>query len=593
MTAGALAAATTPAQKPFILTVGGRNVTPINPVGEDFACRFSEVGEGSASEMTFWLEDLTGSAFLLRMGEAVWLVDRRGSYPRTLFGGHLVNAQMRRRDSAAGRLIQCTAVGHDIWLNWRTFPRWSSKEGGITFDRRMVQQLVNRYAGFLYPPDATVQLTNNSMEPVTVSDSSMREALDRVAQTATYIAPENTRHYYVDNDRQVHYYKNTEDLAAPYRISDGSYVGDILATTGLVSLWTLSESTGAAAGDARVYAPGTLAGGYQRGLAAGVPNEPGMHATALNGASGYMAASGADLHPGDTVSFECWYRRRTTGSTQTLWSGGASDLEVRFTASDLIAIVKQGVSIVWSTSAAFTDTSAWHHLVVTKSGSTRAIYVDGVVRNASGTNATIVAGSGTVNIGRVTTPGQYFAGSLQHVAIYSTALSAATVLAHHRQGLSLAPEDLVLELDAMSGREAVYVKGGTDSGTGWVVPGQGNAISMRTAFGQDEPVRQEIIERKDSTGPGKRDAYGAAFLKQNSDPDIGGSFSIVGYDGWRVGQILAITDSALGLDAWPAEIKQIDTDVLWGNGVLKYTIQFGKPVRSGTRRVGRGLGRKR
>ena len=107
--------------------------------------------------------------------------------------------------------------------------------------------------------------------------------------------------------------------------------------------------------------------------------------------------------------------------------------------------------------------------------------------------------------------------------------------------------------------------------------------------GRDTPERREFIARPDSGTTAKKKNYAAAFLRENNDPITGGSFTITGYDGWRVGQALYLTDAEISsLDGTVAyEIRQIDTDVNMGNGKLTYTIQFGRPVYSGARHIAR------
>lgn len=602
MSASALAAVV-PASSPFILRVGGRVLTGASPVpfsGDDGAvtgCTVSETAEGSPNQMTFTIEDPTGTVDF-DYGENTELVDRRSGSERLLFGGHLVETVSRRRGGGRGRILTCTALGYDAWLDWRVITSWSSRtnrNGRVTriaSERAMVQQLVNRYAAFLDAPDSLITNQNTSMEVVSVKKATLREALQRVGETATFADDDSTRYFYVDNARRLHWYRGSEDLVAPYRIGDGSYTRRVLDTSGLVSLWPLRESTGTAAYDAKAYANATLAGGYTRNVTGGIVNEPQLAATTLNGSTGYASATGASLHPGDTFTVELWLRRGDTGRVQTVWSGGSGDVEIGFDASDKLVVSKEGTGANVVSTPAYTSTSAWLHVAVTRTPGTTTVCVNGDAINGTVTARTFVAAAGPVNIGRrVSGTDRHFSGSLQHVALYSSALSAATVLAHYNQGVSLVPEDWEFTESAFEGREAVYVSGSKPAGTGWVR----NPSIRDTAFGAPDrqPERQEIIERDDSEGPGKRRAYGRWFLRSNRDPIKYGRFTIVGYDGWRVGQRLYITMPDDGLSDYQAEVKAIDTDVLFGSGVLSYDIQWGRAKWSGARAVARGKKRGR
>ena len=380
MSASALAALS-PVTNPFILRIGGQVLTARNPVG-DQSCVITETGEGSPNQMTFVLEDIT-SSLSFDFGEVTELVDRRSGSERILFGGHLVETVSRRRESGQGRLLTCTAIGYDAWLDWRVVPSWSSKttkNGRVTRifgDRSMVQQLVNRYGGDLTAPDSTVSSTNDAMEIVSIKKSTLREALERVGESAMFDDAESNRFVYVDNAKRVHYYRGSESLTAPYRIADGSYTRKALEGTneGVVSLWPLREASGVTCHDAMGYAHGTLAGGYTQNVAGLIPNEPALRAVTFNGSSGYMSASGANLHPGDTWTIGFVVQRSTLGTAQTIWSGGTDDAEIGFNSSNNLVVIKEGTGNHFVSNATYDDTDEWHHVVVARSPGDTDVYV--------------------------------------------------------------------------------------------------------------------------------------------------------------------------------------------------------------------------
>lgn len=76
---------------------------------------------------------------------------------------------------------------------------------------------------------------------------------------------------------------------------------------------------------------------------------------------------------------------------------------------------------------------AWHHVVFTRSQSTRALrlYVDGAL--AASLDTSIYANldsSADIDFGRIHSGGKYFKGALDEIAVYSRVLSAADVKAH-------------------------------------------------------------------------------------------------------------------------------------------------------------------
>jgi hypothetical protein len=62
------------------------------------------------------------------------------------------------------------------------------------------------------------------------------------------------------------------------------------------------------------------------------------------------------------------------------------------------------------------------------------LYVDGVSAG-SGTGSTVsLTSPANINLGRIQTGTNYFAGTLDEVAVYSAALSGATVTSHYAGG---------------------------------------------------------------------------------------------------------------------------------------------------------------
>lgn len=597
---------TTPASASFVLRIGGRIYTGVAPVpfpGDDgsvVSCTIRETSQGSTNQMTWTLEDASGS-LSFDGGEEVELVDLRSGTERLLFGGHLVEVVSRRRMGGQGRMLTCTAMGFDAWLDWRVIPSWSSKTNKngrvtkISSERAMVQQVVNRFGGRLTAPSSLVINQNTDMDVVHVRKVTLRELLDRIAETATYADDEPNRYFYVDHSRQLHWYRGSENLTAPYRIGDGSYIRTVLTTSGLVSLWPMRAPAATTEYDSNGYANGTYTGSTWTAMAprAGVPNEKAYWShLRWGGTDAYISATGANLHPGDTFSIEFWFRRSTTGTTQTVWSGGTGDVEVGFTSADKLVVYLEGTGNHFVSDDTYTSTTAWVHVVVARSPGNTDVYVNGAAITGTTTARTFAAGSGTINIGRrKSSTDRYYIGALQAVAIYSSKLSAATALAHYNQGVTITPEGWEYTLSAFDGREAVYVSGGTTDGTGWVRA----TTTIRSRFGapNGQPERQEVIDRDDAEGPGKKRAYGRWFLKANNDPVASGSFTVTGFDGWRVGQRVYVTSVPDGLDGYATEVQELETDVGMGAGVLTHTINWGKPKWSGARAVARGKKRGR
>ncbi len=91
------------------------------------------------------------------------------------------------------------------------------------------------------------------------------------------------------------------------------------------------------------------------------------------------------------------------------------------------------------------DDGNWHHVAFTQSGNQARLYIDGVQRaSATTAQSTFNFGTGVGYIGYGGSSAEHFQGTLDEVAIYSTALSAARITAHANYVDAAEP----LEIDA-------------------------------------------------------------------------------------------------------------------------------------------------
>ncbi len=146
----------------------------------------------------------------------------------------------------------------------------------------------------------------------------------------------------------------------------------------------------------------------------------------------------------DDFSIELWFKSTQGIGTSNQWSNGAGlvDGSVTGAANDFgISLRTDGrvvagigtpdVSVV-STTGGY-DNGAWHHVVFTRNKATGALalYVDGAAAGtATGASTASLTGPASLNFGRIQSGSNYFAGSLDEVAIYNVVLSPATISAH-------------------------------------------------------------------------------------------------------------------------------------------------------------------
>ena len=75
----------------------------------------------------------------------------------------------------------------------------------------------------------------------------------------------------------------------------------------------------------------------------------------------------------------------------------------------------------------------WHHVAFTRTQSTgmMTLYVDGVSRASGAGSTNTLNAVANINFGRIAAGTNYYQGNLDEIAIYSTALSGATIAAHY------------------------------------------------------------------------------------------------------------------------------------------------------------------
>lgn len=201
-----------------------------------------------------------------------------------------------------------------------------------------------------------------------------------------------------------------------------------LTTTALDSAGT---NNGTCFGGVRLNQPGALVGNSNRGFL-------------FDGSNDYVNVA---RQISDDFSIEFWFKStQGIGTGNHWWSGaGLVDAEVGGSTNDfgvslradgrVLAGVGNPDTSIQSSTGGFND-GGWHHVVFTRTRSTGALtlYVDGQSEgSATGPTQALTAAS-NISFGRIQTGSFYYAGSLDEVAVYTTALDSATVLDHYRAG---------------------------------------------------------------------------------------------------------------------------------------------------------------
>jgi hypothetical protein len=207
-------------------------------------------------------------------------------------------------------------------------------------------------------------------------------------------------------------------------------------------------NTGTTVTDRRGVNPGT----YVNGPLLNVPGAlAGDFNTAVrfDGTNQYATVS---RQIADDFSIEFWFSSTQGRSTQAYsppswWQGAGlvdaevtvappNDFGVSLRADGMIIGGIGGSPDLSIRSATGYNNGEWHHVVLTRTRTSGAfnLYVDGAsVGTATGSTASLNA-SANINFGRLASGANYFAGALDEVAIYNTALTAPTVADHYHAG---------------------------------------------------------------------------------------------------------------------------------------------------------------
>ncbi len=207
-----------------------------------------------------------------------------------------------------------------------------------------------------------------------------------------------------------------------------------------IAYWQLDETSGTAAAD--IGSSGTT--GTRAVAATGVPSPLGTGAATTFSSptsAGITATVGAGtpLDRGSPISIEAWINPSQVGQ-----HGGIVEKSVGTTVNtQYLFFVESGglVFRITTTDGAwqqlFTNyapaVGQWTHVVATSDGNWLRVYANGAEVGSLARGGTVVTGAGTIHIGQLGTGASNYAfkGSIDEVAVYSTALSPTRIAAHY------------------------------------------------------------------------------------------------------------------------------------------------------------------
>ena len=232
----------------------------------------------------------------------------------------------------------------------------------------------------------------------------------------------------------------TPSTAYTYAVQAFDAAGNPSAKSGPITVTTNAASASTpvawykfdeAAGTSAADSSGNGANGTVAGAATFVAGKTG-NALNLNGSSQYATVtSAASLNPTAAITLSAWINATDWSGNRRILQKGLTDNQYRLLAEN--GLLKFDLKGVGSITAALPTTNAWHLITGTYDGAKMTLYVDGIAVTTAAKTGTIAVTADPLYIGAKragdTTTGNYFKGKIDDVRIYSTALTAAEVLA--------------------------------------------------------------------------------------------------------------------------------------------------------------------
>jgi hypothetical protein len=178
--------------------------------------------------------------------------------------------------------------------------------------------------------------------------------------------------------------------------------------------------------------PGTYSGGVRRNQT-GVLSGDSNRAALFDGTSGRVDVTNKTaLQLTGSFSIEGWVKPNVlTGDRYVLGKGGLYYLY--FSGTDVVFGYRSGGAYQYILVPGGVSTGSWQHFVGTYNGNTVSLYRNGVEVWSEGRSGAVDSDTSNLFIGAYGTGG-FFNGQIDEVALYNSALSAATVLDHYRAG---------------------------------------------------------------------------------------------------------------------------------------------------------------
>ena len=205
-----------------------------------------------------------------------------------------------------------------------------------------------------------------------------------------------------------------------------------------VSYWRLGEGSGTLAGDERNANPGTYVNGAVLDTASLLGADSSNKAVALDGMNDHVRVPhSASLSLSSPFSLETWIKPTTlpvAGQFASVLTK-AETYSLQFNGPRLeFTIMQFGVRQRLQAPVGAVQPGQTYHVVATFDGAMRRLYLNGVEVASAALAGGGSASTNNLYIGSWKGASEFFAGSVDDVAVYNTAVSAARVTAHYDAG---------------------------------------------------------------------------------------------------------------------------------------------------------------
>lgn len=222
-----------------------------------------------------------------------------------------------------------------------------------------------------------------------------------------------------------------------------SYASDILATTdgvttGPQAYYRMAEASGLLQDSSGHAMHATSSSGVVSYHAASpISTDPADFSILFNGTQNFQVPDNNLIDFANIYSIEFWVKRTTSGlaSAETILDRGSTAFQVYISGStdpptERVRLTVPGVGNVVDSTATITDT-AWHYVVITKTGATLKVYQDAVDVTGVVTNQTSSTTATPLYIGSTRNVDNFLQSYVDELAIYKFPLTLAQVQAHY------------------------------------------------------------------------------------------------------------------------------------------------------------------